>query len=334
MFLVEKTGIIIGTETTPYTAETLTSADYNLGVRDLTYSHEIAEYKRKILLHTLDQQRSVMGARTGKVGFKVDMYPAATPNAEPAWSKLLQACGYKAVGWNNNTVVDVSAAVDGISWFPHADMTHSPVSILIEELEEGTSPDGLRLGFSGMVGEVSFSIGTVGEPVQANFEFQGAWPLIQDFIYANRLVPTNVSDITPPSVMGATALVNSINQDFDSFEIVTGNDIQLWKAPQASGGVVGAYIAGRSSTISIDPNAKLLSQVGFYSDWIGQTLRAIQITLSSAPALSFNMNKAQYISVAPDARNGARTHKMNFLLTGSASETGNDSFEILQGART
>lgn len=335
MFLAEKTGVVVALETTPYTLETLVDSDYNLRIRDLSYSHEIEEYKRKYLLHTLDVSKSVMGARFGSVSFKVDLAPGATVNTEPAWSKLLQACGYKAIGWNAGASVAVASAVNGISWVPHVEKTHTPITIYVEELEEGVAPDGLRVAFSGMMGEVSFSIGTIGEPIQMNFEFQGAFANILDLPNASKLTPTGISNMVPPPVLSSTATVNGISQDFDSFEIATGNDVQLWRDPTRAGGIKGAYISARESTLNINPTSKQLASLGYFADWKDMVLRAINIGISSTPAITLSAQNAQYMSVTAGDRNGARTSEFSFLLTGTESETlGNDTFEILQGAKT
>lgn len=337
MFLTNKTTIISKLEATPYDAagETLADADFNLRIRnDVSYNVEIAEYRRKILDGTLDPLLSVPGRQTGTASFVVDMAPGAFVDTEPAWSKLLQACGFSVIGWDNGSPVAVGSAVEGISWNPHTDNTHVPVTLEVHEQLEGASADMLVTRFQGVMGNVTFTIGTVGEPVQMNFEFSGAFKSMVDLAFGLRLDPTSLSTVKPGAILGSTITVNGVAQDLDTFEFNMNNSIQEWTDPSRSTGNKGFYKDGFEPSLTLDPTLKQLSVEPVYTEWLACTPGAVSIGVSStgAPDITLSAPAAQRTNVDIGDRNGARLGVTTFLLTQGTA--GNDVFEILQGAKT
>ncbi len=336
MFLTNKTTIIAKLEATPYdvAGETLADADFNVRIRsDVSYSPEIAEYKRKILDGTLDHLSSVMGRQTGSCSFTVDMAPGALVNTVPEWSKLLQACGFKVIGWDAGSPVAVGSAVEGISWVPHVDVTHVPITLEVHEQLEGASAGHLVTRFQGAMGNVTLAIGTVGEPVQMKFEFKGAFKSMVDLNFAGRLDPTSLSTVKPGSVLSSTITANGVAQDLDSFEINMNNDIQEWIDPARSTGNRGCYRAMFEPQMTVNPTLKQLATEPVYTEWLNATQIAVSILVpnGSNPDITLSAPKGQRISLGIGDRNGARTAETNFLLTQNA---GNDTFEILQGAKS
>lgn len=336
MFLTNKSTLIAKLEATPYAlaGETLADADFNLRIRnDISYSPEVDEYRRKYLDGTLDHELSVIGRQRCTATFVVDMAPGATVSTEPAWSKILQACGFKAIGWDASSEVAVGSAVEGISWVPHVDQTHTPVTLEIHEQLEGASANHLVTRLQGAMGNVSFAIGTVGEPVQMSFEFSGAFVSMTDLAFGSRLDPTSVSTVKPGAVLSSTVTVNSVDQDLDSFEINMNNDIQEWIDPSRSTGIKGFYRAMYEPTMTVNPTLKQLSVEPVYTEWINCTALAASILVAngSDPDITLSAPKAQRIGLGVGDRNGARTAETEFLLTKNA---GNDVFEILQGAKS
>lgn len=334
MFLNNKTTVFFKTESTPYTAITLSSGDTCRVRNDISYSPEIAEYRAKHLDGTLDYATSVMGRQKGSFSFTVDMAPAAAVDDVPEWSTLLQACGFKAVGWDNGSPVAVASAVEGISWVPHVDMTHTPMTFEIQEQGEGASAAMLVTKFSGCMGEVSFVIGTVGEPVQMKFEFQGVFVSMADRAYGSRLEPSGLATVKPGAVLSSTITVGAVAQDIDSFEVKSNNAIEEYIDPSKATGLAGFYISGKEPTLTLNPTLKLLATDPVYTAWVAGTTAAVSILVpnGSNPDITLSAPAAQYITVGIEDRGSARVAGKTFFLTkGSA---GNDVFEILQGAKT
>jgi len=324
MFLTNKTVVYGKTESTPYTTETsLADADFNVRVREISYSFDIAEFRRKIADGTLDYSESIMGKQQATVTFKVDMTPGATVSTEPNWSKFVEACGFKKT----------AHGATGISWVPHVDNTHTPITIEVEEIEEGASPDGLKVVIGGAMGNAKFNVGTVGEPVTMEFEFTGKLYSIEDFASGDRIDPTTFATPTPPPLLCATATINSVAQDFDTFEFDMANDVQIWTDPSDCTGIKGAYIAGREPQMTLDPYMKLVATEDWYGDLTNSVIspRAISVALAVSPGLTLSAPKGQLIQVAPGERNGARTAEKTLLLEKDSS---NDVFKILQGSES
>lgn len=326
MFLTNKTVVFGKIEGSPYTPEyydgtvNMDTTDFNVRVRNISYSFDVAEYRRKIADGTLDFSTSVMGKQQATVSFEVGMAPAPAATTEPQWSKMVEACGFKK-----------TVGASGITWVPHTDNTHVPITLMIQEIEEGASPDGVRIGIGGAMGNVKFSVGTVGEPVVMTFEFTGKLTIIEDFASGERIDPTTFSTIVEPPLLCATATVNSVAQDFDTFEFDMANDVQIWTDPADCTGIKGAYVAGREPQMTVDPTSKLLATEDWYGDLTASTqvTRAISVALAVTPQLTLTAPKGQLVALTPGERNGARTNEKTFLLT---KDSGNDVFQIQQGS--
>jgi len=330
MFLTQRAYVIAKLEGTAYTAESPGTTEFDIEVENTSYSHNIAEFQRKLADGTLDTYNSVIGMQSGQVSFSTVMNPGAAVATAPFWNKFLQACGYKAMGWDGGVEKTVALAVEGISWVPHADYTHIPITILIAEIDHDDPTKVLETKLSGCMGNVTFLIGDVGEPVQMNFEFQGNLVSVTDTV--TDAVGT-VSTVQPPAVLGATVDALGNSQCISKFEINTGNSINLWKCADASTGVKGAYIGSRESILTLDPIADLVANDDAINDWIAGTPGAISIELGSSPLLTLSAPAAQLNGVGRGERDEAVTFEKSFRLHKSAT-AGNDSFEILQGAKT
>lgn len=325
MFITDRSTIIGKIESTPYTAETLASADFDIELENLEYSAEIKEFQRKVLDGTLDSYNSVMGKQSGSVNFMTCMNPGAAVNTEPKWAKYLKACGYAQTAHGST----------GISWHPHADNTHIPMTIEIQEINHGTSPSLLVTRLGGCMGEVAFMFGELGEPVQMVFtDFKGSLLSIEDRPFGSLLSPTGVNTTASAAVLGAAVTVGGVEQVLEKFEIKTGNTVAFYSDPSKSTGVKGAYIASRrESTLSIDPYSDLLANDPVYTRWLAGTTGAVSITVDDGtnPAIVMSAPVAQYSTVnVGGEREGARVNEKVFRLHKSS---GNDSIEILQGAK-
>lgn len=330
MFLTNKTTIIAKLEATPYdvSGETLASADFNIRIKnDVSYGVEMDEYRRKILNGNLDFRLSVPGRQRGTCSFTVDLAPSpiADLDVPPQWSKLLQACGF---------IEEIHAAT-GVSWRPDTTKTHTPITFEVVEQLEGAAADMLVTRYQGAMGNVSFVIGTVGEPIQMNFELSGAFISMADRAFASRLDPTGLSIIKPGAILGSIITVNSVAQDLDTFEFNFGNGIQEFIDPARPTGIRGFYKDGYEPTLTMDPTLKQLSVEPVYTEWLNCTPGAVSISVSSAGGAPMLLTAPQAQRTALDIgdRNGARLAATTFLLTEGEGTDGDKVFELLQGTK-
>ena len=336
MLLTNRGEVIIKVEGTPYTAETLSDADHNIRINGIPeWSINVAEYQRKILDGTYDAWTSVMGKRSAQVTIRCDLTPGATVTTIPEFGKLLRISGWKETGWSGGTEVAVGSAVEGISYRPHAEYTHVPGTIDIQEIKEGVSADMLVTKMKGCMAACKIMIGTVGEPVGLVLTISGSLVSITDRAFAAKLDPTSMSTIVPPALMGITTFsLGGVAQDIDSFEIDDGNDVAESPDPTAVGGINGYYIGNRRMTMKMDPTLKLIAEEDFWGDLTGETTGALSIVLGSTPALSMSGPALQNISHEFPDRNGAILNSKTLLFTSNEGQSPNNIFEILQGAKT
>jgi hypothetical protein len=333
MFVTRKALMVAKLEGTAYTIETLANADFNIEVDELQWTEEIKSFQRKVADGTLDTYNSVMGKQTGGCTFMVPLNPGSAVNDEPKWSKFLQACGMKAIGWDGGGEVAVGSAVEGISWVPHTDLTHTPITIECLEVDSGASPSQLVTRLRGCMGNVEFMINEAGEPIQMRFEFQGSLVAIIDRAFGSLPAQTGLSTVQPAAVLDTAVSVGGTTKDIDKFSINLNNSVQAWGSTSVAEGVKGSYIGSRRITLNIDPVAALLANDPVYTRWKAGTTGALSIALSSTPAFTLSAPVAQYATRTRGERNEAVVSEEVFELHKSAA-TGNDAFEILQGAKS
>jgi hypothetical protein len=72
-------------EGTPYTAETLTGADYDFRAYNIKYSPDLEEIKRKYATGDFSSFTSVIGKQRCKISFDIDLAWSGTANVAPEW---------------------------------------------------------------------------------------------------------------------------------------------------------------------------------------------------------------------------------------------------------
>lgn len=319
VFLSKRSYAVAKLESTPYTPETLTDNDFDIEVEELSFSPEVEEFQRKVADGTLDTYNSVMGKQKGSFSFMTPLIPGSAANVSPAWSKFAEACGYKKT----------AHGATGISWVPHADNTHIPLTFEGIDINHGASPSQLMTRMGGCMGNMVLMFGNVGEPVQLRFEFQGSLLSIAKRIYANMLDPTGVSTIQPPATLGLCMRLGTFDQVLNKFELNTGNDVQPYTDPAENTGLKGFCVAGRDTLLNIDPLSDLPENDPVYTSLINGTTAALTFIIGSTPTLTISAPVCQYSAAPRGEREGAVTIEKALRLHKSS---GNDSCKILQGS--
>jgi len=331
MFVAQKSMLVAKLESTPYTAENLADADFDIEVENLTWDEQVAEFQRKVMDGTLDSYQSVFGQQTATFSFMTPMNPGAAVATIPKWDKFLKGCGFKGIGWDAGVEVAQGSAVEGLSWVPHADNTHIPLTIEAIELDDGSSPSQLVTKVKGCMGNVTFLINESGEPIQMQFEFSGSLVSVTDRVYGSILSPTGVSTVQPPAVLSATVTVGRTTQDINRFSFTPGNVVSPWKSAGQAAGVNGFFISATEKILTLDPLADLLANDPVYTQWLAGTTGAVVTSIASTPALALSAPVAQLSNKTRGERDGASTADKTFRLHKSS---GNDALELLQGAKS
>jgi len=310
-------------ETTPYTAETLTAANYNQRVYDIKVTPEVESYARKLARGDYSRDVSISGKRKCSVSCSVDLYPGATAATAPQYFSMIRACGWK----------QTTFCCYGISLVPNADYNRIPATIEVAFPEEGTSGRQLVIKMRGAMGKFKMESPQVGQPIKLTFEFSGALESVTTRTYASLMVPTGFDTALPPAVLAATFSFFGTWQFPSKFTIDGGEDVQVFQDISKASGYEGARVIDRNMMGDCDPDMVVTDDINFYTNQINNTTGALSVTIGGAVPIILSAPTAQITdSYKPEVREGhiANPIKMEF----KRSTTGNDEFEILQGAKS
>lgn len=316
LYLNSLTSIGAKIESTAYTAESLSASDYNFRAYEISYSVEIEEFKRQYATGDWDSFASSMGTQKGSVTFSVDMAPGATNLANPNWAKLLLGCSFTSA--TNGT--------SGINYTKDSRYGNVPLTMEVQEVEEGVSPQALVIKLKGCTGNVTGEVAKVGGMVKLTFTFEGVLVSITDRTAENVITPAGFDTTSAERVLSVTASVYGETCDFGSAKFDVGNKLAMEEDPSAATGLKGSHVVASNSTIEIDPFLHRISDRALYARYTAGTTGAFSLATSNfritAPAV-------QVVKAFGSAdRNGFRSNNISLICNRSS---GNDSFKIYQG---
>jgi len=310
-------------EDTPYTAETLTAANYDQRVYDIACNPEIETYARKLMRGDFSRDVSISGKRKGTVSCSVDIYPGSTAATAPRYFDMLRACGWKQITWG----------ATGVSCTPNAQYNRVPATIEFSIPEEGLTPRQIVIKMKGCMGKVTFDSPQIGQPIKATFEFQGALESISTRAYASYVTPTAFDTSLPPAVLAATFSLFGTWQSPSKFTIDGGEDVQIFSDIADDSGYSGARIVDRNITGTTDPDMVVTDDLDLYTSEINNTTGAMSVTIGGAIPIIMSAPAAQIVS--PYNQETREGHVANALkLEFKRGSNGNDEFELLQGSKT
>lgn len=309
-------------ESTPYSAETLTAANYNQRVYDIKITPEIESYARKLMRGDFSRDTSISGKRKCTCSFSIDLYPGDSVATAPDYFDIFEACGWKEIVWGST----------GVSVFPHADYNRVPATIEIAYQEEGLTPRQLVIKMYGAMGKVSGEFPQIGQPIKFTFEFQGVLDSIYTRAYASRVTPTAFDTSLPPAVLAATFSFFGTWQFPTKFAFDGGEDVQIFSDISRGAGYHGARIVDRNMTGNTDPDMVVTDDFDLYTQQINNSTGALSITIGGDIPITMSAPAAQIVSsYNGEVREG---HIANTLNIEFKRNLGNDEFEILQGSKS
>lgn len=319
-FLTAKRTIGFKIEGTPYTAETLAVTDFNLSAFNITYDNDIAVRARDLARGSFDRDPSIMGKRSGTVGFSVDIAWSGTNATAPSYFACLRACGMKQITWGST----------GVSVVTDAAYANVPATIEVVEKDEGTSPTQLVHRYGGCMGNAKLVCDNVGEPMRIDFEFKGCYLGPTDRAYASLLTPTGFNTPNPDAMLGITTTIYSEAMKFNKITIDLGNQVENFTDPSKATGYEGSRIVDSNPSLDIDPDMSALATNGHWARQINSTTGSFAMYIG---------NKLQAIAPAaqiitgykPGEREGHVVNNIKFEL--KRGSTDNQVFELLQGTK-
>ena len=277
-------------ESIQYTPENLTATDYNYLINsDIKISPNIENYLQKINTGDFSKFPSISGKRLCAVNFSIDLYTMSDTTVAPSYFDILRSCGWKqlsisqtngignfiALNQTTRSWYDMCAApngniyacvyggdiylseiitINGLAIFPDSLYNSVPSTIEVSFPEEGIEPRQIVYKISGAMGYVKF-LGETGKPIKAEFSFIGALDKIYTREFEDMIVPENFDSAIPIALLGATFQLFGNDVSLQSFEINSGEMINLFSNIMRVHGYDGTRISDRNTIGNIVLNS-------------------------------------------------------------------------------
>ena len=246
-------------------------------------------------LGTFDYNINATGLMSGTATFKTDFIGNGSQTA-PGWAEtLLPACGW---GQSGETFTASSAATGTAA-------TVTPRSVTLELYQNGRA-----VKLVGCVGDFSIIMET-GKPVQLEWSFTGVLDAgteaSKQSIVEDIAVPTpdDLPTNKPFRSANILTLAGAYNPYIQSATFAAGNEVVLRECNVERAGYIAAIITGRTSTLSINPEAALVAADDTYGDWLLMVEYAASFTLEDGTdTVTVAASKAQTMNVTQSDRNG------------------------------
>lgn len=316
LYLTKLTSLGGKIEATPYTAESLSATDYDVRCYDIQVSPEIEEHKRVYATGNFDAFASSMGSQKGSVSFSIDVAPGTSLSTAPKFAKFLRGCGF----------VQAANGTSGMSWIKDSRYGNVPLTIEVQDLEEGTSPQALVTKLKGCVGTMTWEIAGVGGMIKFNFTFEGTLVSITDRTAANVITPGGFDTSAAERVLSVTASMFGETVDFASCTGDIANTISFEEDFTTTTGFNGAHITDHAVVAELNPFLHRLSDRAIYTRWKEGTQGSFSVATSN---FTISGPSVQVVKAYGSTdRNGFRANTIGLIFNRSS---GNDSFKIAQG---
>jgi hypothetical protein len=307
-------------ETTPGTAETITSDDFDVRVMNPTWTPntETDDDAAKYARGDHAEAESVYGARSGTITFDLRLSYGGTDTTEPAYWKYLNACGWKTVEYASGITLQLIKSGD-----------LAPMTIAHYIVDRAASPTAIRTLFSGCMGNAVISVDKIGGVHMAKCTMQGK--LVGQTTIANGDIPypTDMSQLHPEKFLNNTVYVDGKATRISQFTLDPGCGVQPVIDQSDATGYSHFAIVSRNPRLSMNPQVTSLTEDDPIGDIVsGCTgLYAVDRIVMRANRLRYCMPRTQMLPPSVAAREGLegwdKTYKlMNNGYSGTQGDTG------------
>lgn len=299
--------------------ETITVSDGGVLVINPKVDVDIKMYERTVVSGTLTPFPDIPGAQGARLTFSSELM--GTPNGSaygtsnlPALDVYLRACGFASTPASPTTTV-----------------TYKPVSTGLESITIWLYGDGIVYKFYGCRGNVRFT-GNVGEPIIAEFTFQGVYDSVADLA----MIAPSYGNTVPPTLLSADSSIvvgsDTINPIVRSFEVDMGNTLAMRENMAQATGYMSCLITGRRPTGRFDPEMSLAAEHNWYNSWKLGT--PASLTIGAIGATQYNRVQMLlpyliYTKIADADRTGIAVADTSFMCARSSGAGGNDEVQIV-----
>ena len=262
-------------ETTPGTAETLTTAEASFNVYDVMIQNETEKESREGQ-GSFGMRAGVPGGYRGRIQFKHDCSWDGTAT-EPSWADvLLPACGWVKSG----QVFTPRTEAPGTN---------------VKTLTMATYIDGVRKLLRGCVGTFKIVCPT-GKAAYVEFDFIGIFDSPTDTAIIAPTYPT----ASPLRFASSTTTWNSVQLSVENMTLDSGNTMILREDPSDVSGFRCGLITNRVVKITGNPESRLVATNPVHAKFFDMSEHALTWSLDGPTnsVLTFTAPKAE-ISSAP-----------------------------------
>ena len=305
--LTRRVQIAASIESIKGTAKSLAAIDAKLLAYEPVFNFDPTQFKRNPYRKTLSRMNSIPGQQLCELTVQCEIMgpPFASRGQSSIFANLLRACGFSE---------SLSAGVSS---------TYVPRSTSFETITLAIYEDGVMKKLGGAMGNVRISC-KVGEPIMAEFTFQGKYSTHSDTSMLSPSYPASV----PLIFQNATVTVFGDSLLMQNLEINMQNTVVMRDKPQDSTGFDYAIITERNPVMTFDPEAELVATHDFLSKLISTTEAAVSIVVTATDntKLTISLPKARYTGVPSADRDGMRTYSATCELN---MDSGDDEVSLV-----
>lgn len=291
-------GVTVESTRGTYNGPTYTNAttnDYKILAQNIVMTINQTRYDRDVQWGSLTKYAGVVGKQPVTLSFSVEARRTGTTSTADQWFTLLKGCGYKGTG---NSVYALTSI--------YADMPTLSFEVALGGRGIGANARGMKI--KGAVGNVVWS-GQVGQPLMANFTFQGVLEEVADVALLDITHETGV----PPVFQGINFQYGgAADIAATTFTFDTGNVLAERESINASTGCLHYVITDRRPTGTLDPDLGL--EADNASDFFDHmtTNAEKQLDFDLAGVCTFTVPKARITAITDGNRNGILTANLTY----------------------
>lgn len=270
--------------------------------------HNPRMHERGIIKNTLGKVKQIFGGTLASISFDVELKGSGSAGTAPEFDALLRGCAM------------APTVVAGTS------VTYNPVSdsASMEYLTIYYYQDGKRKILQNAIGTVSGNA-DVGAPGMLSFTFYGHEGTESD---TPMITPTYDSTVPAPYINAAFA-VGGYAAAIGKLSIDLGNQVVTPPSVSAANGYSQIRITGRDVSGSFDPEATLLADHDFASEWKSGAALALDSGVVGSTAGNrwrIQCPAISYREISEGDREGLRTLEIGF---GAAEISGDDEISLI-----
>lgn len=323
-------------ETTPGTAETLASADFDTRIYEVEASVEVSQDNEASKFASGDYagDETIMGSQQMNINFRTRLTYSGAVTTEPNFAKYLNGCGLKSIGWDAGSEVAVGSAVEGIGYVSRASSAGTSMTLYLVDVNNESTPIHTAWQVAGAMGNCVMTLED--KSVIINYSFTGK---VVDHVDITALALTSPDTTTGEKFLNSGFQIGLADRKISVFSFDLGNEINPVIKPQDATGFESFCITKRNPTFACNPLAVKQATTDDWNTLLTETKQAINLTIpSTSTNWTLSIPVAQLMPYSPTVREGFRAYEQTYrALRNAGSDAAlqdEDTFELLQGARS